>query len=253
MAEEDAQGFALSEDRADGESESVTEAPHRSSLHRLSDAVLAVAKCPTRAEYTTWMPVVKSVWILPLLLLLVGLNILDGVITSVIRTLLITPGTHDIPYRFGTPSFIDQLIYALVISPLIGVISLAVVIFLGAALMPAEKGSLKDRAFQLARPYLLALVVVSLITLLISDPLFVLGLTALGQNPLIGIVVSLANLATAIYFLIATLNALAAGSGRSRWLLFGVSVLAGIVSVAIGWYGLGILLYRFGIHLPVVL
>jgi len=120
-----------------------------------------------------------------------------------------------------------------------------------AALMPAERGSLKERAILVARPYLLAVLINGLISLLISQPITAIQRTPVGQVPLAFLVTESISLATFIYYLVAILNALAAGSGRSRWLLFGVWLLAVLITAFVVPYSMGALLYPFGIHVAV--
>ncbi len=93
--------------------------------------------------------------------------------------------------------------------------------------------------------------VISGVNIVIGEPVFALGLTALGQNPLVGLVIAVINLAIGIYSLVASLNALAAGSGRGRLLIFGVVILAGSAVFLVAWVGLGALLALVGIHLPI--
>lgn len=242
---------AVSADIADA----LPETPNRSAIQRLGEAIIAVAKRPTRAAYTTWMRIVEPAWIVPLVGAAAGLFLLDSAISLGIRTLLKArgPATATLHYRFGAPSSLDLVINSLVITPLISILQLAATIYLVAALMPAERGSLNERAFQVARPFLLAQLVVTTINIVIGEPIFALGLTAVGKNPLVGLVIMALNLAIALYALVASLNALAAGSDKSRWLLFGIMALISIVGALVGWYGLGALLYQFGIHLPVAL
>jgi hypothetical protein len=235
--------------------DAVPEGSNRSAIQRLGEAVIAVAKRPSRDAYATWMRIVEPAWIAPLVGVAAGLFLLDSAISLGIRTLLTAPGpsTATLHYRFGAPSPLDQVINSLVINPLLGILNLAVTIYIVAALMPAERGSLKERAFQVARPFLLAQLVVTTINIVIGEPIFALGLTTVGKNPLVGLMIILLNLAIGLYALVAALNALAAGSDRSRWLLFGIMILVGIASILVGWYGLGALFYQFGIHLPVAL
>ena len=199
------------------------------------------------------MRVVEPGWIVPLLLLTVGLDMLNGVIGLVARSLLKMPGAHPIHYLFGAPSLLDQLIYALVIFPLLDLIVLALTVFLVAVLMPRNQGSLQARARRVLRPYLLALIINGIISALFFQPLSVFGETGLGQNPLVSLMFSCIQLPIYIYLFAVILNALAAGSGRSRWLLFGIYVLAFIIGALVVWNGLGALLALVGIHIPVTL
>lgn len=240
---------AVSADIAD----TLPEATNRSVVQRLGEAIIAVARRPSRAAYATWMRIVEPAWIAPLVGAAVGLFLLDNAISLGIRTLLTAPGPATLHYRFGAPSSLDLVISSLVITPLIGILQLAATIYLVAALMPAERGRLNERAFQVARPFLLAQLVVTTINIVIGEPIFALGLTAVGKNPLVGLMIIALNLAIGLYALVAALNALAAGSDKSRWLLFGILALIGIVGILVGWYGLGALFYQFGLHLPVVL
>jgi len=201
--------------------------------------------------FATQMRIIEPGWIAPMLIASIGLFVLDSVISLGIRTLLITPHATSIRYLFGTPSLRDQVINALVINPLLGVLNLAVTVYMVGALTPAERGSLNERAFQVMRPYLLAQIVISIINIVIGEPAFALGLTTLGQNPLVGIVVAVINLAIGLYAIVASLNALAAGSGRSRLLIFGIYVLVFIVSALVVWFGIGALLALVGIHIPI--
>ena len=84
--------------------------------------------------------------------------------------------------------------------------------------------------------------------MLVNQPITVLGLTPVGQNPLVILITLPINLAILVYYLAALLNALAAGSGRNRWLLFGVWLLVSLITVFVVPYAMGALLYPLGIH-----
>jgi hypothetical protein len=86
---------------------------------------------------------------------------------------------------------------------------------------------------------LLEEIVTGLIFLLVNQPITILGHTSIGQNPLVSFVTEGITLAILIYYLVATVNALAAGSGKSRWLLFGVWVLVSSAALFFVLYGLG--------------
>ena len=229
------------------------EATHRSAVQRLGEAIIAVARRPTRAAYATWMRIIEPAWILPLLVTLVVLDTLNAAVNTALQVSITAPGATALHYRFGVPSLLDRVIYGLIIAPLVDLMSFALIVLLIAGLMPSEQGSLKERAIQVARPYLLAQLLVGLINLVINQPASALRRTTFGQIGLVDFALSVLDLAVGIYLLITTLNALAAGSGKSRLLIFGVSAVAVVVIVLIGWYGLGMLLYQFGIHLPIVL
>jgi len=222
-----------------------------SAPQRLGTALFAVAKRPSRAAYAYWMRVVEPGWILPLLGVTLVIGMLNGIITAIIEAFLQKPVSHPIYYRFGAPSFADRMIYALFVSPLFGLCEFALLMLFVAALMPAERGSLKERAIQVARPYLLAMLINGLITLLVFQPITVIQRTPVGQIPLMFLVTESIILATFIYYLVALLHALAAGSGRSRWLLFGVWLLAVLITAFVVPYSMGALLYPFGIHVAV--
>jgi hypothetical protein len=222
-----------------------------SALQRLGTALVAVAKRPSRAAYATWMRVVEPGWILPMLGMNLAFGVLNGVIEALVDKYLRAPATHTVYYRFGVPSFADRIIYALAIAPLFGLIVFVSLIFLIASLMSAERGTLKERAFQVARPYLLAEIIIGLVLLFINQPITILGLTPVGQNPLVILITLPINLAILIYYLASLLNALAAGSDRSRWLLFGVWLLISLITVFVVPYGAGALLYHVGIHVAV--
>lgn len=228
-----------------------SEAPHRSAFQRLAEAVVAIAKRPSRAMFATWMRIIEPAWIAPLVVTVVGLGFIDSAISLGIRALLASPSSTAIHYLFGAPSMQDQVVNWLVVNPLLGLLNLAVAIYLVAALIPAQQGSFNERALQVARPYLLSQMVISGVNIVIGEPLFALGLTAVGENPLVGFVIAVINLAIGVYGLIASLNALAAGSGRGRLLIFGVVILAGSAIFLVAWVGLGALLSVVGIHLPI--
>lgn len=220
-------------------------------LQRLGAALIAVAKRPSRAAYATWMRVVEPGWIAPLVVAVIGLGFVDSAISLGIRALLAPPSSTTIHYLFGEPSMRDQVVSWLLVNPLLGLLNLAVAIYLIAALIPAQQGSLNERALQVARPYLLSQMVISGVNIVIGEPLFALGLTAVGANPLANLLITVVNLAIGVYGLIASLNALAAGSGRRRLLIFGVVILAGSVIFLVAWVALGALLSVVGVHLPI--
>lgn len=90
----------------------------------------------------------------------------------------------------------------------------------------------------------------ALISLVINEPVTALQISGAGQIPLVAILASVVSLATRIYSLVVELNALATGSGVSRWALIIVYVLAAIVGGIVVVFGLGALLSLVGIHLP---
>ena len=110
--------------------------------------------------------------------------------------------------------------------------------------------SVRERARRILRPYLLGAIIAALVSLLIGDPLLALQYSPLGQGLLAPILVLIAPGAILIYSVVVLLNALAAGSGVSRWLLIVVMILGGIIGGVIGLFGLGALLALVGIHLP---
>jgi hypothetical protein len=122
------------------------EAMHRSVVLRLGEAIIAVARRPTRATFATWMRVIEPPWILPLLVTLVVLDTLNDSISAAIQASIMTSGATTLHYRFGVPSLLDRVIYGLVIPPLVDLMSFALIVLLIAALMPSEQGSLKERA-----------------------------------------------------------------------------------------------------------
>jgi hypothetical protein len=197
------------------------------------------------------MRVVEPQWIVPLLGVTLVIGMLNGVIGAFVGTITQAPASHAVYYRFGAPSLADHLIYALFISPRFELFEFALLMLFVAALMPAERGSLKERAIQVAPPYLLAVLINGLISLLISQPITAIQRTSVGHNPLVFFVTESIVLATLIYYYVVILNALAAGSGRSRWLLFGVWLLAVLITAFVVPYSMGALLYPFGIHVAV--
>jgi len=187
----------------------------------------------------------------PLLGATLVIGMLNGVISAFVETYLRVPASHAVYYRFGVPSLSDRMIYALAIAPLFGLIVFVSIIFLIASLMSAERGSLKERAFQVARPYLLVEIINGLILLFINQPITAIQQTPIGNNPLAFLILAPLTLATLVYYSVAILNALAAGSGRNRWLLFGAWLLISLITVFVVPYGVGALLYHFGIHMAV--
>ena len=187
-----------------------------SAFQRLAEALIAVAKRPSRATYANWMRVVEPGWIVPLVITSIGLGLLDSAISLGIRTLLTTPGSASIHYLFGAPSLRDRVINSLVVNPTAGVAKSCGHGLRGRALMSAERGSLNERAFQVARPYLLAQIVISGINIVIGEPVVRTGVDDSWPGFTGGfVVIAVINLAIGLYALIASLNALAAGSGRS--------------------------------------
>ena len=227
---------------------------HGSGLEQCIQAVLAVARRPSRATFATWMRVVEPVWIPRLLVVVIALNMLTGLASMAVSTLIAKPSASPVHYLFGAPSLVDRFIFALIIFPLIDLIWLALAV-LGAAtlkLTGQEKASIRTRAREILRPYLLAAIVTALVSLVINEPVTALQISGAGQIPFVAILASVVSLATLIYSLVVELNALAAGSGVSRWALIIVYVLAAIVGGIIVVFGLGALLSLVGIHLPVM-
>jgi hypothetical protein len=240
-----------------GDLTSVTDAPGEPALpgeppvRRLVAALLATARRPSRATFARWMVIVEPTWVAPLLAVVVALDMLSGIMATLANPFIQRSVSQTAYYRFGLPMATDRLLYALVFFPLIELIEFALLMFAVGALLPVEQGTLKKRAFQVARPYLLALIINGVVTLLLLQPLDALGRIGLGQESPLGLIPICLSLPVAIYLIPVYLNALAAGSGRSRWLLVGVASLAYLATYLFVWYGLGVILYRFGIHMAV--
>src|SRR6185312_6512390 len=98
---------------------------HRSGVERLIQALLAIARRPSRGAFATWMRIVEPAWIPRLLLALVALDMLSGLAGLAISQLIAPPDPSPPPYRFGVPSLADRLIYALIVFPLIDLLILA--------------------------------------------------------------------------------------------------------------------------------
>ena len=212
-----------------------------SGAHLLIRAVLATARRPTRPTFATWMRVVEPAWIPRLLLALIALDMLSGL-------------TGLVEGRFIASSSASPANY-LIFFPLYNLIWLTLAVLGAAALKPAgqERTSIRERARHILRPYLLALIVVALVSLLIVEPVTALQFSSFGQSMLGSLLTNGAQDAILIYSLIAQLNALSAGSGVTRWALIIVLVLAAIVGVTIGGFGLVALLSLHslvGVHLP---
>ena len=232
--------------------ESPRNAPDASGVRLCIQAALAVARRPSRATFATRMRVIEPAWIPRLLVVVVALDMLSGLAGLVVSAFIATPSASPADYLFGVPSLMDRFIYALIVVPLTDVLALALIVFGAALLKPAgqEQVSVRARAREVLRPYLLAEGVVASVLLLIGQPVAALQVTGIGQSPLAFLLTGAASLAILIYTVVALLNALAAGSGVSRWLLIVVLVLGVAVAGAIGWFGLGALLALVGIHLP---
>lgn len=225
---------------------------HRSGVERCVEALLAIARRPSRASFATWMRVVEPAWIPRLLVALVALDVLSGIVGLAIGQLIAPPDPSPPTYLFGAPSLADRFIYALVIFPLTDLLIVALVVLGAAILKPAgqERVSVKERARQILRPYLLGAIIAALATLLIGEPLLALQYSPLGQGLLAPVLAVVGPAAIFVYSVIVLLNALAAGSGVSRWLLIVVLILGGIIGGAIGLFALGALLALVGIHIP---
>lgn len=226
---------------------------HRSGVERCVEALLAIAPRPSRAAFATWMRVVEPAWIPRLALALVALDMLSGLAGMAISQFIAPPASTPPIYLFGAPSLADRFIYALVIFPLTDLLIVALVVLGAAILKPAgqEQVSVRERARQILRPYLFGAIIAALATLLIGDPLLALQYSPLGQGLLAPILAVIGPAAIFVYSVIVLLNALAAGSGVSRWLLIVVLILGGIIGGAIGLFGLGALPALVGIHIPV--
>lgn len=224
----------------------------RSGLEQCVEALLAIARRPSRSAFATWTRVVEPAWIPRLFLALVAFDMLSGLAGLAISQFIAPPDPSPPLYRFGVPSLADRLIYALIVFPLFDLLVLALVVFGSAVLKPAEQEqvSVRERARRILRPYLLGAIIAALVSLLIGDPLLALQYSPLGQGLLAPILVLIAPGAILIYSVVVLLNALAAGSGVSRWLLIVVMILGGIIGGVIGLFGLGALLALVGIHLP---
>jgi hypothetical protein len=215
--------------------ESPPDAPDGPGVRLFIRAVLAVARRPSRATFAAWMRVVEPAWIPRLLLVDIALNMLTGLAGLAVGHFIASSSASPVNY--------------LVAFPLYNLIWLAVTVLGAAAPKPAgqEHVGVGESARQILRPYLLALIVVALTSLIINEPVAALQLSDVGRNPLVAILTSSISLATLIYWLVVELNALAAGSGVSRWALIIVLVLAAVVGGVV-WFGLVMLLSLAGVH-----
>lgn len=224
----------------------------RSGLGQCAQALLAIARRPSRGAFATWMRVVEPAWIPRLLVALVALDMLSGLAGLAIGQLIALPDPSPPTYLFGVPSLAGRFIYALIVFPLFDLLVLALIVFGAAILKPAgqERVSVRERARQILRPYLLGAIIAALATLLIGDPLLALQYSPLGQGLLAPVLAVVGPAAILVYSIIVLLNALAAGSGVSRWLLIVVMILGACLGGAAGLFGLGALLALMGIHIP---
>ena len=225
---------------------------HRSGLEQCAEALLAIARRPSRGAFATWARVVEPAWIPRLLLALVALDMLSGLAGLAISQLIAPPDPFPPTYRFGVPALADRFIYALIVFPLFDLLVLALIVLGAAVLKPTgqEQVSVRERAQRILPPYLLGAIIAALVTLLIGDPLLALQYSPLGQGLLAPILAVIGPAAIFVYSVIVLLNALAAGSGVSRWLLIVVLILGGIIGGATGLFGLGALLTLVDIHIP---
>lgn len=224
---------------------------YRSGVERCVQALLAIARRPSRGAFATWARIVEPAWTPRLVLALVALDMLSGLAGMAISQFIAPPDPTP-SALFGVPSPADRFIYALIVFPLTDLLIVALVVLGAATLKPAgqEQVSIRERAQGILRPYLLGAILAALVTLLIGDPLLALQYSPLGQGLLAPILAVIGPAAIFVYSVIVLLNALAAGSGVSRWLLIVVLILGGIIGGAIGLFALGALLALVGIHIP---
>lgn len=229
------------------------EPPQSSVFGAIVAALFAVARRPTLATFAARMQTIEPGWIVPMMMVSIGLDALNATIGSIVQMHVEAHASHHIFFRFGAPTLLDRLIYSLITYPLTELLSLVIIVYVTAALMPVAQGSLQQRAFQIARLYLLAFILNGILYFVLGVIENPLRLTGLDVNPFVYGVTSLIEVTLSIYMLVAFLNALAAGSGKSRWLLFGILALSQVVGFIVDWYVLGFILFRIGIHLPVSL
>ena len=216
------------------------------SLRVLATALIAVGVHPRRAVFAEWMGIVRPERIRLYALLLYGLVVLNALLSSVVPAVF---GLSHLQATNQAPTLPILLIVAIVLSPIAVLLSILVIVFIVAALMPASMGALNHRSYLLLCPFLLAWlaattvdVILDLFTLPLQLPIVAQHLPVITWQPLVAF-------AYVIYEFILLTNALAAVSTRSRWLLLTIIVLGQILGYLLAFILPVTILGVFGIHM----
>jgi hypothetical protein len=143
----------------------------------------------------------------------------------------------------------EAAVFQFVLIPATFVVGVLATVYLVARVAPAARGVVGVRFQQVLRPYALAQVP-STCALLINTllPTSNASLSGPGQTAL-GCFYVVVEVAAVSYIIVLTVNALAAGSGRSRWAVFLLSLLAGVLALLVTLVGPALLARPFGVHL----
>ncbi len=221
--------------------------PPEHSLRALVAALIAIGVHPSRAVFSQWMDIVRPERIRLYALLLYGLVVFNGLLSSVVPAVF---GLSSLPATNGNGASMlpGKLIVAVFVSPFAVLLGIAVIISIVAALMPATQGTLNHRAYLLLRPFLLARLTAATVIILLDVLTLPLQLPIVTQHLSLNAWQPLVALAAAIYELILLTNALAAVSTRSRWLLFAIIVFGELTGYLLGSVFPVAVLRAFGIH-----
>lgn len=169
---------------------------------------------------------------------------------SALRYVLVPSASSATGYLFGVPSTEERIFYALTAVPVTQVAVMLAVPYAVALVMPPTHGAIGARFEQVLRPWALAQVISGAASLVLG--VAGVGLDVANHSPpsLASCASLLVILGAGVYSLAAEVNALSAGSGRGRWMVFGLALLASvIVSAVLVYIPAAIAYYAFGFHL----
>jgi hypothetical protein len=194
------------------------------------------------------MSAIEPEWVLPLLVVLYTLVALNTCVTSILPYIFGAGNVHSVAYIFGPPTLLGRFIYAFVLTPCAVMVELGIVVYIVAIFTSPTRAARRELASVVLRPYLLALLTIGIITFSVHLLTFCLRAVGLAQYAPVALVGSFLDLALTVYAYVASVNALAAVSRRSRWLLFAIVLLGIVEGDLLGWLLLGAVLAIFGIH-----
>jgi hypothetical protein len=143
----------------------------------------------------------------------------------------------------------EAAVYQLLLTPATFVFGVLATIYLVAHFAPPARGSIGVRFQQVLRPYVLAQVPSACAEFIIRLlPTSNASLTD-PSHVALGCFNALAGLAAVSYGIVLTVNSLSAGSGRSRWAVFILFLLAAVLALALTQVVPALLARLFGVHL----
>jgi hypothetical protein len=202
---------------------------------------------PSRRTFETLSAIADSRWVAASLLVSLALIYLSSALLWLAERAGLPVPSSSTTRPVQSPG--EAAVYQLLLTPATFVFGVLVTAYVVARFAPAARGSIDVRFQQVLRPYALALAPSQCATLIIMlIPTSNASLTDTGHIAL-GCLNILVLLAASSYGVVVIVNALSAGSGRSRWVVFILSLLAIVPTLLVTQVVPAVLARPFGVHL----